>query len=95
MLAIVYGQSPTFKDTYERFSELYDQERYLEALPFAEEALRLGENKFGPEHPTTGALLSNLAVVYDNQGRYAEAEPLFRRSRSGAKSNPVTQGYRG
>ncbi len=38
------------------------------------------EREFGPDHPTTAALLNNLAVLYRDQGRYAEAEPLFQRS---------------
>ena len=33
----------------------------------------------GPEHPATAATLNNLAVLYDAQGRYAEAEPLYTR----------------
>ena len=31
----------------------------------------------GERHPDTITSLNNLASVYDNQGRYAEAEPLF------------------
>ena len=34
----------------------------------------------GPEHPDTATSLHNLAWSYYNQGRYAEAEPLFRRA---------------
>ena len=48
--------------------------RYEEALPFAEEALRLGEEEFGPNDPPTATLLNNLAALYDAQARYAEAE---------------------
>ena len=33
---------------------------------------------FGPDHPDTADSLNNLAVLYDNQGRYADAEPLYR-----------------
>ena len=32
---------------------------------------------FGPEHPTTAASLSNLALLYDDQGLYAKAELLL------------------
>ena len=56
------------------------QGRYQEALPFAEEALRLGNQEFGPDHPTTAALLNNLAELYRAQGKYAEAEPLYQRA---------------
>jgi tetratricopeptide (TPR) repeat protein len=34
----------------------------------------------GPEHPVTAASLNKLAVLYYAQGRYAQAEPLHRRS---------------
>ena len=59
---------------------MYAQGRYQEALPFAEEALRLGEEEFGPNDPTTATLLNSLAVLNRAQGRYAEAEPLYQRS---------------
>ena len=31
----------------------------------------------GSEHPDVAQSLNNLAGLYDSQGRYAEAEPLF------------------
>jgi len=34
----------------------------------------------GPEHPSTGASLNNLAGFYESQGKYAEAEPLYKRA---------------
>ena len=34
----------------------------------------------GPEHPDVAAALNNLALRYKTQGRYVEAEPLYRRS---------------
>jgi tetratricopeptide (TPR) repeat protein len=38
------------------------------------------EKALGPEHPDVGTPLNNLAGVYEDQGRYAEAEPLYKRS---------------
>ena len=38
------------------------------------------EKALGSEHPDIGISLNNLAGLYRAQGRYAEAEPLFRRS---------------
>ena len=32
---------------------------------------------FGPEHPTRLSYMKNLASVYSNEGRYAQAEALF------------------
>jgi tetratricopeptide (TPR) repeat protein len=78
--APVQSQSAAFTDAFNRYSELYDQGRYQEALPFAEQALKLGEQEFGPDHPHTASFLINLAELYQAQGRYAEAEPLYKRA---------------
>ena len=48
----------------------------------------------GQEHPDTLLSVNNLAALYDAQGRYGEAEPLFKRAleaRSGcwARSIPI------
>ena len=34
----------------------------------------------GPEHPDVARSLNNLAGLYRAQGKYAEAEPLYRRA---------------
>lgn len=34
----------------------------------------------GPTHPDVGQSLNNLAALYNNQGKYAEAEPLCQRA---------------
>ena len=39
----------------------------------------MGEFEFGPDHPITTSLVNNLAALYEGQGRYAEAEPLYLR----------------
>jgi tetratricopeptide (TPR) repeat protein len=33
-----------------------------------------------PDHPNMAHSLNNLAALYDTQGKYAEAEPLYRRA---------------
>src|ERR1700730_6630482 len=38
------------------------------------------EKTLGPDHPEVANSLSNLASLYEDQGRYAEAEPLYKRS---------------
>ena len=47
--AAAHGESPELTGAYNRYSKFHAQGRYQEALPFAEEALRLGERKFGPD----------------------------------------------
>ena len=34
----------------------------------------------GTDHPDTATSLNNLASLYQAQGKYAEAEPLFQRA---------------
>ena len=40
--------------------------------------LELARATHGPRHPDTLASMNNLAVLYQGQGRYGEAEPLLR-----------------
>ena len=79
-----YAQSAELMDAYERYSELHAQGRYREALPFAEEALRLGEGEFG-----TGLIPGNLLIAEDCK-RASGIPDLFDiiavRHKSGGKS---------
>jgi nephrocystin-3 len=43
-------------------------------------SLAIAEKVQGPEHPETGTRLNNLALLLDDQGDYAAAEPLYRRA---------------
>lgn len=43
-------------------------------------ATAIAEKAHGPEHPETGMRRSELALLLENKGDYAAAEPLFRRS---------------
>ena len=47
---------------------------------FSQRSLAIWEKALGPEHPRVAASLNNLALLYDAQGKYAEAEPLYKRS---------------
>lgn len=38
------------------------------------------ENKFGPDHQNTAQSLNNLALLYQDMGDYARAEPFYRRA---------------
>jgi len=48
------------------------EESYLVALKEAE--------KFGDQDPRLATVLNNLASLFDAQGKYAEAEPLYQRA---------------
>ena len=49
-------------------------------------ALAGREQVLGPEHPDTLPSVNNLAVLYQAQGRYGEAEPLYQRALGGQRA---------
>jgi tetratricopeptide (TPR) repeat protein len=51
--------------------------KYAEAEPLNQQALKIWEQVLGPQHSDVAASLNNLAELYDAQGKYAEAEPLY------------------
>src|SRR6185503_8139472 len=53
--------------------------RYREAEEQWQAARAVAEG-FGPQDPRLGTTLSDLGRLYALQGRYAEAEPLYRRA---------------
>ena len=57
----------------------YQQGNYTEAVKQTKAALSLAE-AFGPDDPRLATTLNNLALLYDAQGRYTEAEPLYKRA---------------
>ena len=82
--AAAYGQSPALVDASKRFTELYTQGRYQQALPFAEKALRLAEHEFGPDHPPTATALNTLPELYPAHATSPSAEPRGGESRNTA-----------
>jgi tetratricopeptide (TPR) repeat protein len=55
------------------------QDRYEEAEPLLVEMLEARQRLVGEEHPTTWLAIWNLARMYNEQGRYQEAERQYRR----------------
>lgn len=76
----VLGQSVELRAAHRQVTDLYEKGRYEEAMPFAEETIRLSEQEFGAEHPTTATLIDNLAELHRERGSLAEAESLFNRA---------------
>ena len=58
--------------------ELYRQGQYTDAIPLAQEVLRRYRQGEGDLKVATA--LNNLAGLYESQGRYSEAEPLYKQS---------------
>ena len=44
--------------------------------------MSIREKALGPDHPDVATSLNDLASLYDTQGDYAKAEPLYKRSLS-------------
>ncbi|WP_413164994.1 tetratricopeptide repeat protein [Capilliphycus salinus ALCB114379] len=64
----------------EEVIQLYEQGKYNEAIPLAEEALEIRERLLGENHSDVEASISWLASLYRHQGRYKEAEAFYQRS---------------
>ncbi len=72
----------------------HNQGKYAEAEPLYKRALAIKEKALGPDHKEVTKIrnnltklhtaqaneLNNLAVRYHDQGKYAEAEPLYKRA---------------
>ncbi len=53
---------------------------YAEAERQLQQAVTLAENEYGAAHPTMAGYLNSLAILYNESGRGAQAEPLLRRA---------------
>jgi tetratricopeptide (TPR) repeat protein len=59
---------------------LRNQERYIEALPYYQEALDLNTRNLGERHPSTRQVLTNLVALHAKLKQFDEAEELLRRN---------------
>lgn len=71
--------APEWKRLQAEAERLYEEGRYKEAIPVAKRAILLAEDRDG-EHAGVADILNQLAVLYKQLGRYAEAEPLYLRA---------------
>jgi tetratricopeptide (TPR) repeat protein len=60
--------------------QLYNEGKLEQALPVAQESLRIAGPTFGPESRQVATSLNDLALVLGDLDRWAEAEPLYRRA---------------
>jgi CHAT domain-containing protein/tetratricopeptide (TPR) repeat protein len=63
-----------------RFNELYAAGNYPAALVEAQKQEAVVKARFGVNHSNYSVALNNLAVVYQAQGKYADAEGLYKRA---------------
>lgn len=67
---------------------LHRRGAYREAMPFLMRSITVGEINHGPADPQVGIACSNLARLYRDIGRYAEAEPQLIRAVEIAEAMP-------
>ncbi len=76
----LHAQESEIQRLSREFLRLYQQGNTAQAAIFARQAVEVAERTFDPDHPQVATVLSNLAFIYQVQGQYTLAEPLFKRS---------------
>ena len=64
----------------QKIEELDRAGKYREAIPLAQDALRLVESTMGSDSLEAGAACDKLGLLYLENGDYAKAEPLYERA---------------
>ncbi len=84
-MAFVSIQASAEESQWEKWNttgtKAYRQGRYVDAEKSLEATLKETEH-FEPQDLRLAVSLNNLAALYETQGKYAEAEPLYERSLS-------------
>src|SRR5271166_6450643 len=79
-IAPVAAQQGDLNAIFRRFSEFYDAGNYPAALIEAQRYEAAIKARFGVNHANYGTALNNLANVYEEQGKYADAEETHKRA---------------
>jgi tetratricopeptide (TPR) repeat protein len=80
VIAPAAAQQGDLNAIFKRFNELYAAGNYPAALVEAQKFEAVVKARFGVNHSNYGSALNNLALVYQAQGNYADAEALYRRT---------------
>jgi hypothetical protein len=78
-MAPAAAQQGNLDAIYKRYNELYAAGNYAAALVEAQKFEAGVKARFGVNHAKYGSALNNLAMVYAAQGKYADAEELYKR----------------
>ena len=76
----VHSQEVLWEKLNSKADTLIKQKRYPDALSVTEEALKVAEDTFGPDHPKVAISLNNIAELHIINGSYDEIEPLYKRA---------------
>lgn len=80
LAAAASAQTDDLETLKQQVIELYQAAKYADAVPIAERYAEGVKVRHGAEHFEYATALSNLAALYEGQGRYGEAEPLLERA---------------
>ncbi len=75
LLSSAFGQQNAWDELNARVDSLYGQGKYAEAVPAAQQLVDFAEEKFGAKAPNVASSLNKLAVLYEEVGNFADAEP--------------------
>ena len=75
-----WAKQDNLKALNQRIYKLFDEGKYQEAIPLAEQVVVLTRRSRGPEHPDTATSLENLGQLYYCIGDYAKAELLYQQA---------------
>jgi len=76
----VHSAQDSLQTSLDRTVRLYKAGEYSQAVFFATRTRELIAKRFGEKHENYATILNLLAILYQAQGRYSDAEPLFRQS---------------
>ena len=80
----IYGQAKGSDEIWNQLNKkvvtAYRVGKYQEGLAFAEKAFQYALTQFGKDNPDTLVSMNSLASLYQSQGRYADAEPLYQQA---------------
>lgn len=78
--ALAQSDGSDLDDLNRQMLQHFQAGRYAAALPLAEQAVAMTEQKHGAQSAETAGALQRLAAIFLQQGRYANAEPLYKRA---------------
>jgi tetratricopeptide (TPR) repeat protein len=78
--ATTSAQPADIKAIVKAFQDHYARGSYSAAQIEAQELERLVKARFGADHPYYAVALNKLGIVFQAQGKYTEAEGLFKRA---------------
>jgi len=73
----VFSQEAGWRQLHDEGSRLIQQGNYMRAAETAKDAVAAAREAFGDFHPNVATTLNQLALVYQKQGKYKDAAPLY------------------